>query len=131
MLYTLLMLLAGLSIGPFMAFCMPGHYFAWYPLIPLFFYLFCWISISMVKLARRSFPERIRLYYLYSRFLKMIFSVIFLTLYLVFVGEHRTEFFIVFLTFYVICLLFESWFVTKYEEQQRREMINRFYQSER
>lgn len=129
MLYTLLMLVAGLSIGPFMFFWMPNHYFGWYPFIPIFFYLFGWISICMVELARKLFPYKIRLYYLYSKILKIVASILFLTMYLVWVNKNRTEFFIVFLFFYIICLMFESWFVSRYEEQQRRDMINQYYNS--
>lgn len=127
MLYSLLMLLAGLSIGPFMAFSMPEHYFRWYPLIPVFFFLLGWVCICMLGYASKLSPHKVRLYYLYSKLLKIVASILFLSTYVILVNSHRTEFFIVFLLFYVICLLFESWFVSRYEEQQLREAIKQFY----
>ena len=33
--YTLLMLATGWTIGPVLATWMPGHYFEWYPFIPV------------------------------------------------------------------------------------------------
>ena len=43
--YTVLMLVAGWSIGPAMAIGMPEHYFGWYPFIPVFFYIFGWFDM--------------------------------------------------------------------------------------
>lgn len=113
--YTLLMLVTGWSIGPAIAMWMPEHYFGWYPFIPVFFYIFGWFDISIFEACRRLAPKRMQLVYLGTKALKMFFSLIVLLVYSVKVEEHKVEFFLTFFVFYLISLVFESWFFYRYE----------------
>ena len=119
--YTLLMLVAGWSIGPAMATWMPEHYFGWYPFIPVFFYIFGWFDISMFEACRRMAPQKIQLVYLGTKAIKMFFSLIVLLIYAVKVGEKKVEFFLTFFGFYLITLVFESWFFYRYEQVKKKE----------
>ena len=117
--YTLLMLVAGWTIGPAIAIWLPEHYFEWYPFIPVFFYIFGWFSISMFEACRRYAPQKMQLVYLSTKGIKMFFSLIILLIYAVKVEEKKVEFFLTFFAFYIISLVFESWFFFRYEREQK------------
>lgn len=117
--YTLLMLFAGWTIGPAIALWLPGHYFEWYPFIPVFFYIFGWFTISMFEACRRYAPQKMQLVYLGTKGIKMFFSLMILLIYAVKVEEKKMEFFLTFFTFYMISLMFESWFFFRYERGQK------------
>ena len=117
--YTLLMLTAGWTIGPAIAYWMPDHYFEWYPFIPVFFYIFGWFTIYMFEACRQYAPQKIQLVYLGTKGLKMFFSLMILLIYAVKVEEKKMEFFLTFFVFYLISLIFESWFFFRYERGQK------------
>ena len=79
--YTLLMLATGWTIGPVLATWMPGHYFEWYPFIPVFFYIFGWFTIYMFEACRRYAPQKLQLVYLGTKGIKMFFSLIILLIF--------------------------------------------------
>lgn len=118
--YTLLMLVAGWTIGPAIATWMPGHYFEWYPFIPVFFYIFGWFTIYVFEACRKYAPQKMHLVYIGTKSTKMIISLIVLLIYAVKVEEKKIEFFLTFLAFYIISLVFESWFFLRYEHDKKR-----------
>lgn len=117
--YTLLMLVAGWTIGPAIATWLPEHYFEWYPFIPVFFYIFGWFTIYMFEACRRYAPQKMQLVYLSTKGIKMFFSLIILLIYAVKVEEKKVEFFLTFFAFYIISLVFESWFFFRYEWEHK------------
>jgi len=117
--YTLLMLVTGWTIGPAIALWIPEHYFEWYPFIPVFFYIFGWFTIYMFEACRRYAPKKIQLVYLGTKSIKMLFSLMVLLIYAIKVEEKRVEFFLTFFVFYIISLVFESWFFFRFEREQK------------
>jgi len=117
--YTLLMLVTGWTIGPAIALWIPEHYFEWYPFIPVFFYIFGWFTIYMFEACRRYAPKKIQLVYLGTKSIKMLFSLMVLLIYAIKVEEKKVEFFLTFFVFYIISLVFESWFFFRYEREQK------------
>lgn len=117
--YTLLILVSGWSIGLCIAYFLPAHYFEWYPFIPVFFYLFGWFTIYMFEACRRYAPQKMQLVYLGTKAIKMLFSLMMLLIYAVKVEEKKVEFFLTFLAFYLISMVFESWFFLRYERKQK------------
>lgn len=117
--YTLLMLVTGWTIGTAIALWIPEHYFEWYPFIPVFFYIFGWFTIYMFEACRRYAPKKIQLVYLGTKSIKMLFSLMVLLIYAIKVEEKRVEFFLTFFVFYIISLVFESWFFFRYEREQK------------
>lgn len=118
--YTVLILVASWTVGPIMNVWFPEHYFEWYPFIPVFFYIFGWFTIYMFEACRRYAPQKLQLVYLGTKGIKMFFSLIILLIYAVKVGEKKVEFFLTFLGFYMISLVFESWFFFHYERRQKQ-----------
>ena len=117
--YTLLILVTGWSIGLCIAYFLPSHYFECYPFIPVFFYLFGWFTIYMFEACRRYAPQKMQLVYLGTKAIKMLFSLMMLLIYAVKVKEKKVEFFLTFLAFYLISMVFESWFFLRYERKQK------------
>ena len=117
--YTLLMLVTGWTIGTAIALWIPEHYFEWYPFIPVFFYIFGWFTIYMFEACRRYAPKKIQLVYLGTKSIKMLFSLMVLLIYAIKVEEKRVELFLTFFVFYIISLVFESWFFFRYEREQK------------
>ena len=105
--HTLLMLVAGWTIGPAIATWWPEHYFGWF-------------TISMFEACRRFAPKKIQLVYLGTKAIKMFFSLIVLLIYSVKVDEKKVEFFLVFFGFYILTLVFESWFFYRYEHGNKK-----------
>jgi uncharacterized membrane protein YqjE len=62
-----------------------------------------------------------QLVYLGTKAIKMFLSLIILLIYAVKVEEKKVEFFITFLVFYLISLVFESWFFYRYEQGNKKE----------
>ena len=117
--FTLLMFVAGWTIGPALAIWMPIHYFEWYPFIPVFFYIFGWFTIYMFEACRKYAPQKIQLVYLGTKGIKMFFSLMMPLIYAVKVEEKKVEFFLTFFCFYVLTLVFDSWFFFRYERKQK------------
>lgn len=117
--YTLLMLMTGWTIGPAIALWIPEHYFEWYPFIPVFFYIFGWFTIYMFEACRRYAPKKIQLVYIGTKSIKMLFSLMILLIYAIKIEEKKVEFFLTFFVFYIISLVFESWFFFRYEREQK------------
>ena len=118
--YTLLMLVAGWTIGPSIAIWMPEHYCNWYPFIPVFFYIFGWFNITMFETCRKFAPQKIQLVYLGTKAVKILFTLLVLLIYSIKVVEKKVEFFLFFFVFYLISLMFESWFFYRYEQGNKK-----------
>lgn len=117
--YTLLMLVTGWTVGSILALWMPEHYFEWYPFIPVFFYIFGWFTIYMFEACRQYAPQKLQLVYLGTKGIKMMLSMMVLLVYAVKIEEKKVEFFLTFFGFYLISLLFESWFFFRYEREKK------------
>ena len=96
--FTVLMLVAG-----------------WYPFIPVCFYLVGWFTIYMFEACRRYAPQKMQLVYLGTKAIKMLFSLMLLLIYALKIEEKKVEFFLTFFGFYLITLVFDSWFFFRYE----------------
>ena len=92
---TVMMVVAGLVVGGAIKLFWPEHYFAWFPFIPLYFYIFGW-------------------YYIF-KFVKMVFSMIILLFYVLHVKVHKEDFVLTFFLFYLFSMLYESIFFFVFE----------------
>ena len=106
-------------------FALPGHYFGGYPFIPTYFYLFGLFSIYMFDACRRHAPQKLSLLYLAMKMIKMILSLILLLIYCLAVREEAKAFLLTFISFYLIYLIFETWFFFSFEMNQKRKKKNK------
>ncbi|WP_321480671.1 hypothetical protein [uncultured Bacteroides sp.] len=98
----------------------PEHFFKWYAFIPTFFVLLGIFSISMFDACRKYAPKRLVQCYMALKILRLIFSIIILLIYCVAIALSVKEFLITFMVFYVVNLVFETWFFFSFEVNQKR-----------
>lgn len=103
---------------------LPGHYFGGYPFIPIYFYLFGLFSIYMFDACRLHAPQKMLLLYLAIKMIKIIFSLILLLIYCIAVREEAKAFLLTFISFYLIYLIFETWFFFSFEVNRKRKKKN-------
>lgn len=106
-------------------FALPGHYFGGYPFIPVYFYLFGLFSIYMFDACRRHAPQRMLLLYLAMKMIKMILSLILVLIYCLAVREEAKAFLLTFISFYLIYLIFETWFFFSFEMNRNQKKKNK------
>lgn len=106
---------------------LPGHYFGGYPFIPIYFYLFGLFSIYMFDACRRHAPQKLLLLYLAMKMIKMILSMMLLMVYCLAVREEAKAFLLTFISFYLIYLIFETWFFFSFEMNRKlkKKKINK------
>lgn len=106
---------------------LPGHYFGGYPFIPIYFYLFGLFNIYMFDACRRHAPQKMLLLYLAMKMMKMILSMMLLLVYCLAVREEAKAFLPTFISFYLVYLIFETWFFFSFEVNRKRKKKNKTY----
>ena len=101
---------------------LPGHYFGGYPFIPTYFYLFGLFSIYMFDACRQHAPQKMLLLYLA---IKMILSIILVLIYCLAVREEAKAFLLTFISFYLLYLIYETWFFFSFEVNLKRKKKNK------
>ena len=94
---------------------MPEWYFACFPLIPVFFYLFGLLYIYMVAFSYELGADKIAMTYLICKVLKLILSALALIFYGFAIGQDVVAFVATFVFFYFAFLFFETRFFLRFE----------------
>ena len=89
------------------------------------FYFFGLFSIYAFDACRRHAPQRMLLLYLATKMIKMILSLILVLIYCLAVREEARAFLLTFISFYLIYLIFETWFFFSFELNQKRKKKNK------
>lgn len=120
---TLFTILSG-GIGAviFHAF-LPERYFQAYPFIPAFFYLLGLASIYAFDIVRRKAHQKLALFYMAVKMIKLLLSVVLLLFYCGIVKVHEKEFILTFVGFYFLYLIFETWFFSLYELNHKNKSL--------
>ncbi len=121
-LHTLFAILSAALGAVILHFALPGHYFGGYPFIPVYFYLFGLFSIYMFDACRLHAPQKLLLLYLA---IKMILSIILVLIYCLAVREEAKAFLLTFISFYLIYLIFETWFFFSFEVNRKLKKKNK------
>ncbi|MDR1517607.1 MAG: hypothetical protein LBS52_05905 [Dysgonamonadaceae bacterium] len=101
---------------------LPERYFEAYPLIPVFFYLMGLFSISVFEVFRRKHPQKLTLFYMAEKVVKLLLSIVVILLYCVVVKNHEKEFILTFVGFYFLYLIVETGFFFKFELNQKNKL---------
>ena len=96
---------------------LPGHYFGGYPFIPTYFYMF--------DACRQHAPQKMLLLYLAIKMVKMILSIILVLIYCLAVREEAKAFLLTFISFYLLYLIYETWFFFSFEVNLKRKKKNK------
>lgn len=104
---------------------LPGHYFAGYPLVPVYFFLFGLFDIYMFDSCRRHAPRKIVWLYLAMKVMKILVSLVLLLVYCIAVREEAQAFLLTFISFYLLYLIYETWFFFSFEVNRKRTKNNK------
>lgn len=121
LLFTVLTSVVGVLIFHFL---LPTHYFSWFPLIPIYFAVLGVFSNYMSDVCRKYAPQRLPLFYLALKMIRIILSMIVLLVYCVVVNVSVRNFLVTFMIFYLVNLMFETWFFFAFERNRKRKREN-------
>lgn len=99
----------------------PHLYSPYFPLIPLFFYVFGLIFIYLFEYMHTYMPNKSLLVYVISKGAKLIIGLFFLIIYGFLIGIHTRAFLLTFLIYYLIYVVFESYFFLRFEMDMKKE----------
>lgn len=106
-----------LTIGTllFFHFFFPERYFQWFPLIPVFFYVFGLFYIYMFEFSCQLGADKIAMTYLICKVLKFILSALVLIFYGFVIEDEVGAFVAAFVFFYFAFLVFETRIFLRFE----------------
>ena len=79
----------------------------------------------MFDACRRHAPQRLLLLYLAMKMIKMILSLILVLIYCLAVREEARAFLLTFISFYLLYLIYETWFFFSFEVNLKRKKKNK------
>lgn len=125
MVLTGINVLAGLIAWLLFTYVCPDHYFAYFPLIPVYFWIVgVGMAISM-EITHSENPDAITMTYMVARTVKLLLTGLFVGGYAWLVDENIKEFGLTTLAFYVIFLALESYVFYLYEKRRVKYALKR------
>lgn len=118
---TIFAIVAGFGVYGGIELFFPGHYFKWYPAIPVYFYIFGWYYIYMFDMCRKYSPNKMLSVYMGMKFVKMVLSMVFILLYILLIKVQKEDFVLTFFLFYLFTLLHESIFFYIFEQNLKKK----------
>ena len=118
--FTLLMLAFGWGGAMIFHHFFEESYSPYYPLIPLFFYVFGLIFIYLFEYMHKHMPDKSLMVYVINKGAKLLIGLVFMVLYGMFIGIHTKAYLWTFLIYYVIYLIFESCFFLRFEMEMKK-----------
>ncbi|MBM6944902.1 MULTISPECIES: hypothetical protein [Bacteroides] len=103
------------GMGLIFHFVIPTWYFVWFPIIPVFFYLFGFLYIFMFAFGYELGTDKIAMTYLICKVLKLILSALILVSYGFVIKEDVVAFVAAFVFYYFAFLVFETRFFLRFE----------------
>lgn len=122
---TLLTVVIGWVGAGVFHYCLPGHYFEGYPFILVYFYLFGILSIQLFDACLRRAPQKLLLFYMAMKVMKMVLSLLVLVVYCMVVRQQAQTFLLTFISLYLVYLIYESWFFFCFEWSRKQKKINK------
>ena len=85
------------------------------------FLLVRFFEISMFDACRKHAPQKMLLLYMAMKVMKMLLSVILLVVYCFAVREEAKLFLLTFILYYIVYLIYETWFFFTYEVGKKQK----------
>ncbi len=105
---------------------LPGDYFSGFYFVLAYYFAFGVFNISMFDICRRKAPQKLVLLYLALKVMKIIVSVVVMLIYCVAaVRDNVHGFLLVFIAYYLLYLIFETWFFFLFEINRKRKTITK------
>ena len=99
----------------------PHHYFSAYPVIPAYFLLLAVLTSGIVDWGRKNLKKNLLQVYLLVRVVRMVLSFAAMILTGVIVREEAKSILLTFIAYYLIYLIYDSWFFYTYEGNKKRQ----------
>ena len=99
----------------------PEIYSPYFPLIPLFFYVFGVVFIYLFEYLHRYMAHRSLMEYVISKGAKLVMALFFLVVYGLFIKIHTKAYILTFLIYYLFYVVFESYFFLRFEIEMKKE----------
>lgn len=99
----------------------PDLYFETYPFIPLYFYIFGFVLIHLFERVRKKMQHKALFLYVGIRMIKLLVSIVVLVIYGL-VYSHIKEFMLTFIVFYLLFLIFDTYFFFKFEVNEIKRL---------
>lgn len=119
LLITIISIVVGF-IGYFVVFFLfPERYFETYPFIPIFFYSYALISGYQLKRKELNSNKSGTLkVFLINKVIKVVLSLLILFIYILTCKETAKMFSLVFIAFYFVFLIYDTWFFSKLQKKK-------------
>lgn len=108
----------GVILGGLLHLFWPDHYFKWYPIIPLFYWLMGIAMAYFLDRVKNTHGDMIVTIYMIVRLCKFVIALVFLWLYAAMVGDHVKSFGFTLMLFYFIYLTLETYTFYLYEKRR-------------
>ena len=118
---TLLMLVLGWGGAEVFQLFFAEYYSPYYPLIPLFFYVFGFIFIYLFEFVHKHTPDKSLMVYVIDKGAKLVIGAIFLAIYGMLINIQTKAYLWTFLIYYFIYLIFESCFFLRFEMEMKKK----------
>ena len=99
----------------------PNQYFSAYPVIPVYFLLLAVLTSGIVDWGRKHLKKNLLQVYLLVRVMRMVLSLAAMILTGVIVREEAKSILLTFIAYYLIYLIYDSWFFYTYEGNKKRQ----------
>ena len=121
---SILFLLLGVGVNMGLKELFLEHYFAFYPAIPLFFYLLSIIFISIITNSEKKDPRKLTNLYMLLKYSKILFSLLFCGFYFLFSKVQIRDFSVIFAGFYFVYLALETYIFYCTEKEIKKNTLN-------
>lgn len=111
----------GILFGLLLRFMFPEYYFQAYPTIPVFYYILGLMTVHTLEHSKPASEISMVNRYMVMKGFKLIVTAIFVACSLLFMSQKRTYFLLMVMVFYFIYLIFETYFIFRYEKRLKNK----------
>jgi hypothetical protein len=122
LLFTAIMLVSGWGGWWILTATLPESYFSWYPIIPLFYYLMGMLTIFDLTASTQVTEKKLLNKYMLMKLYKIAAAIVIFAVYYFAVNVKMMQFSAVFVSFYVIYLFIETYFLYMTEKTKKRQL---------
>jgi len=122
MLFTAIMLVSGWGGWWILTTLLPDSYFAWYPIIPLFYYIMGMLTILDLTKNTQDTERQLVNKYMLMKLYKIAAAIVIFAVYYFAINVKIMQFTTVFVSYYIIYLFIETYFLYMTEKTKKRQL---------
>ena len=122
LLFTAIMLVAGWGGWWILTTALTDSYFSWYPIIPLFYYIMGMLTIFDLTKSTKDTERQLVNKYMLMKIYKIAAAIVIFAVYYFAVNVMIMQFTTVFVSYYIIYLFIETYFLYMTEKTKKRQL---------